>query len=61
MNRRVLPYHKLGGRTVRFDPEQCDIALQNYEYRSIFDDNIRAELARRQAVKVQDELQNRGE
>jgi hypothetical protein len=50
MKRRVLPFHKLGGRTVRFDPVACDIAISAYEYRSIFDKNIRQELERRQAM-----------
>lgn len=50
MKRRVLPYHKLGGRTVRFDVEACDLAISNYEFKSIFDANIRQELARRKAL-----------
>ena len=50
MKRRVLPFHKLGGRTVRFDVEICDIAISNYEYKSMFDANIRQELERRKAM-----------
>jgi hypothetical protein len=50
MRRRVLPFVKLGGRTVRFDVEACDIAISQYEFRSIFDRNIRDELQRRKEM-----------
>jgi hypothetical protein len=35
MKRRVLPFLKLGGRTVRFNVEDCDIAISTYEFKSI--------------------------
>ena len=50
MARRILPFTKVGGRMVRFDPEECDIALAAYQYRSLFDGNIRQELARRREM-----------
>jgi hypothetical protein len=50
MQRRVLPFSKPGGRTVRFSVEECDLALDTYQYRSIFDGNIQQELARRRAL-----------
>ena len=30
MDRRILPYHKIG-YMVRFDPEECDEALERYK------------------------------
>jgi hypothetical protein len=63
MKRRVLPFTKMSGRMVRFDPEECDIALAAYQYRSLFDANIREELARRRAMygkplKLEEELES---
>jgi hypothetical protein len=63
MQRRVLPFTKMSGRMVRFDVEECDIALAAYQYRSLFDANIRNELARRRAMhgkplKLEEELES---
>jgi DNA-binding transcriptional MerR regulator len=43
MQRRLLPFTKPSAKMVRFDPEACDIAIQSYEHRSIFDATIQQE------------------
>jgi predicted DNA-binding transcriptional regulator AlpA len=47
MQKRVLPYYRLGPRIIRFDPLKCDIAWSYYEHRSIYELQIQRELERR--------------
>jgi hypothetical protein len=51
MHRRILPHVKLSHKMVRFDPEACDVVMQSYEEKSIFDQAIREELGRRLAER----------
>jgi hypothetical protein len=47
MTRRILPFYKLSHKVVRFDAAKCDIAIEVFERKSLFDPEIREELARR--------------
>ena len=50
MRRRIIPFVKMSARMVRFDPEVCDLVLKSHEYKSIFDEEIQAELGRIEAA-----------
>lgn len=47
MRRRILPYIKMSHKVVRFDPRKCDIALEIFETKSLFDAEIKTTLAKR--------------
>ena len=49
MRRRIIPYIKPSQKMVRFDPEICDIVIKSYEFKSIFDQTIKEEVARKLA------------